>query len=122
MKTKSLIPALLLAATAALPLAAGAQGAQGIDPERREALREKWQSMTPEQRAAAREKIRERRESKTPEQREAAKDRAGMRRDDLTPEQRAKLRERVEDMTPEQREALRKRVAEHRAASGSAGN
>lgn len=47
-----------------------------------EAMRERLQSMTPEQRAAAKEKMRQRWESMTPEQREAAKKRFAERHPD----------------------------------------
>ncbi|MBK1614038.1 hypothetical protein CKO44_11225 [Rubrivivax gelatinosus] len=70
-------PALLLAVAAT---AASAAFAQGATPERREALKEKWESMTPEQQAQAREKLRQRWQQMTPEEREAAKKRMGERR------------------------------------------
>lgn len=95
------LPMFVLAVAAAWPLLAPAQAP---DAERREALREKWQSMTPEQRAAAREKLRERREAMTPQQQADARERR---------------QERVERMTPEQREQLRQRLAERRGAASA---
>lgn len=71
------VPALALALAATVSSAAFAQSA---DAERRGAMKEKWESMTPEQQAQAREKLRQRWESMTPEQREAAKKRLAERR------------------------------------------
>ncbi|MGC4075579.1 MAG: DUF3106 domain-containing protein [Rubrivivax sp.] len=71
------VPALALAVAATLSASAFAQSA---NPDRREAMKQKWESMTPEQQAQAREKMRQRWESMTPEQREAAKKRLAERR------------------------------------------
>lgn len=66
---------------AAVLIAAGAAGLAHAAPDA-EAVRERLQSMTPEQRAAAREKMRERWEAMTPAQREAAKKRFAERHPD----------------------------------------
>jgi Protein of unknown function (DUF3106) len=54
---------------------AGAALAQTAPAEKREAVREKLQNMTPEERAAAKEKARARWEAMTPEEQAAAKKR-----------------------------------------------
>lgn len=72
--TSALITALLLAA-------AVAGGVAHAQPDR-EALRERMQNMTPEQKAAMKEKLREKWASMTPEEREAARQRMAERRPD----------------------------------------
>ena len=74
----------LTRAVAVMLLAVGAanatRAAQPVPDQ--EAMRERLQSMTPEQRAAAKEKMRERWASMTPAQREAAKKRFAERHPD----------------------------------------
>lgn len=86
---------LLSRAVAVMLLAAGAvtvaMAAQPV-PDR-EAMRERLQSMTPEQRAAAKEKMRERWASMTPAQQEAAKKRFAERHPDAG--QRLQQRQRA---------------------------
>ncbi|MCP5272007.1 MAG: DUF3106 domain-containing protein [Burkholderiaceae bacterium] len=65
----------------ALVLAVAAVGAAQAQPDR-EALRERMQNMTPEQKAAMKEKLREKWASMTPEEREAARQRMAERRPD----------------------------------------
>ncbi|RVT50207.1 DUF3106 domain-containing protein [Rubrivivax albus] len=72
--TIALFAALLLSAAAASGLAQA-------QPDR-EALRERMQNMTPEQKAAMKEKLREKWASMTPEDREAARQRMAERRPD----------------------------------------
>lgn len=72
--TSALITALLLSAAAASGLAQ--------DQPNREAMRERMQNMTPEQKAALKEKLREKWASMTPEEREAARQRMAERRPD----------------------------------------
>lgn len=72
-----LLPALIVALAASLSTGAFAQSAGS---ERREAMKEKWESMTPEQQAQARDKMRQRWQQMTPEEREAAKKRLAGRR------------------------------------------
>jgi hypothetical protein len=67
---KTPFAALLLAVAATLPALAAPP-----TPEQRQAMKEKWDSMTPEQQEAAKERMRKKWESMTPEQREAAKKR-----------------------------------------------
>lgn len=73
---------LTLAAAAVLPALA-----QSPSPERREAMKQRWEQMTPEQKEAAKEKLRQRWEKMTPEEREAAKKRFAER----NPEAAARL-------------------------------
>jgi predicted Fe-S protein YdhL (DUF1289 family) len=68
----------LIVTTALLALASGFSHA-APDAERRAAAKEKWESMTPEQKAAAKEKMKERWDSMTPEQQAAAKKRMAER-------------------------------------------
>jgi len=88
---RSLI-ALLTALSTALPLAVLAQAMTPAEQQRHDAARAKWQSMTPEQQAAAKEKAKANWDAKTPEEQEAAKKRfaerhpnAGGRRGGATP-------------------------------------
>jgi hypothetical protein len=67
--------ALLTALWTALPLVALAQQATPAEQERRDAAKAKWQSMTPEQQAAAKERAKAHWDAKTPEEQEAAKKR-----------------------------------------------
>ncbi|CAG0996878.1 hypothetical protein PLCT2_02813 [Planctomycetaceae bacterium] len=97
----------------------------------REALREKWESMTPEEREAAKAKAKEKMEefrkkreemkakweAMTPEEREAAKAKLKAKAEEM----RAKfkeIRERLKNMSPEERKAeierLRKEFREKR--------
>jgi hypothetical protein len=64
-----------LLAALVITLAGGAAFAQPASTDRREAVREKLQNMTPEERAAAKEKARAKWEAMTPEQQAAAKKR-----------------------------------------------
>jgi uncharacterized protein YbdZ (MbtH family) len=88
---------LLLAGGFALGLAltwtALAQGRAADDGARREALRERWRDMSPEERRAARERLRERDQNVSPEERAT---------------RREALRERWRDMSPEERQQLRR--------------
>jgi hypothetical protein len=63
-----------------LPTSATAQQPAGTaaaspSPERRAAMKEKWDAMTPEQKAAAKDKARQKWDAMTPEQQAAAKQR-----------------------------------------------
>lgn len=73
MKLKNLV---IAAVAAGLAIGAVAQTAA---PEKRAAARQKWESMTPEQKAEAKQKMKARWESMTPEQQAAAKKRFGER-------------------------------------------
>ena len=73
----SFVSVLALAAAASLSVPALAQPAGG---ERREAMKERWESMSPEQQAQAREKLRDRWPQMSPEERAAAKKRLAERR------------------------------------------
>jgi hypothetical protein len=77
MKTRTLV-IVAAALTAALSGLAQAQPS----PQAKEAMRERVQQMTPEERAAMKEKMRQRWESMTPEEREAAKKRFAERHPD----------------------------------------
>jgi Protein of unknown function (DUF3106) len=66
---------LLTTALTALPLAAAAQAATPAEQQRHDAAKAKWQSMTPEQQAAAKEKAKAKWDAKTPEEQAAAKER-----------------------------------------------
>ena len=70
--TRTLLAASIAAVMAALPLAGLAQG---VDSQRRDAARAKWESMTPEEQAAAKAKARSKWESMSPEEQAAAKKR-----------------------------------------------
>jgi len=83
---------LLTALSTALPFAALAQAMTPAEQQRHDAARAKWQSMTPEEQAAAKEKAKAHWDAKTPEEQEAAKKRfaerhpnAGGRRGGATP-------------------------------------
>ncbi len=65
--------------TAALLSLAGPLVHAAPDADRRAAAKEKWDNMTPEQKAAAKEKMKERWDSMTPEQQAAAKKRMAER-------------------------------------------
>jgi Spy/CpxP family protein refolding chaperone len=71
-------------------------GEAWLTPEQRQELRERWEAMTPEERAQRREEIRkeirERREAMTPEQREELRKRMEERRN--------AMRERMEELRP----------------------
>jgi len=75
--TRTLLAAALAAVMAALPLAALAQG---TDQAKKDAARAKWESMTPEEQAAAKAKAKGKWESMTPEEQAAAKKRFAERR------------------------------------------
>ena len=66
---------LLTALSTALPFAALAQAMTPAEQQRHDAARAKWQSMTPEEQAAAKEKAKAHWDAKTPEEQEAAKKR-----------------------------------------------
>lgn len=68
---KTTLTALVLAAFAAATFAPAHAAGDG----QRAAAKEKWDSMTPEQKAAAKEKAKEKWESMTPEEQAAAKKR-----------------------------------------------
>ena len=70
-----ILAALLTALSTAFPLAALAQAMTPAEQQRHDAARAKWQSMTPEEQAAAKEKARAHWDAKTPEEQEAAKKR-----------------------------------------------
>jgi predicted Fe-S protein YdhL (DUF1289 family) len=70
--TRLLLAASLAAVMAAMPLTGFAQTG---DKERREAARAKWESMSPEEKEAAKAKARERWDSMSPEEQAAAKKR-----------------------------------------------
>lgn len=77
MKTRTTV----ILAAALMASLAGLAHAQP-SPQAKEAMRERVQQMTPEERAAAKEKMRQRWESMTPEEREAAKKRFAERHPD----------------------------------------
>lgn len=79
----------LAVAAVALGVAVGA-AAQTATAERKAAARQKWESMTPEQKTEAKQKIKVRWESMTPEEQAAAKKRFGERH----PRAAAKLAEK----------------------------
>lgn len=83
-----LATALIVAATGLATLAPVAHAQP--NEQRREAAKERWEKMTPEQRAAAKEKMKERWENMTPEQQAAAKKRFAERH----PEAAAKAAEK----------------------------
>ncbi|MFN7725303.1 MAG: DUF3106 domain-containing protein [Rubrivivax sp.] len=68
-----------LIVTAALLALAGPLAHASPDADRRAAAKEKWDKMTPEQKAAAKEKMKERWDNMTPEQQAAAKKRMAER-------------------------------------------
>ena len=70
--TRPLLAASIAAVMAALPLGGVAQNA---DKERREAAHAKWESMTPEEKEAAKAKAQAKWDSMTPEEQAAAKKR-----------------------------------------------
>lgn len=104
----------------------GRFGMHELSPEERQKLRERWQSMTPEEREKARvdhrAKMKARWESMTQEERDRARaaHRARMRAhwESMTPEQRAEMRQRFEErlaqMPPEQRARMEQRMQERR--------
>lgn len=70
----------------------GPYATQGDAAPRRQALRERWRNMSPDERREAREKLRESRQNATPEERAS---------------RRQALRERWQNMSPEERQQLR---------------
>ena len=70
-----ILAVLLTVLSTALPLAALAQAMTPAEQQRHDAARAKWQSMTPEEQAAAKEKAKAHWDAKTPEEQEAAKKR-----------------------------------------------
>ena len=68
---KTLIAALVALSTGLLALAP----VHAATDEQREAMKEKWQKMTPQEKAAAKEKMKAKYEAMTPEQQAAAKKR-----------------------------------------------
>ena len=74
--TRLLLAASIAAVMAALPLAGAAQTA---DKERREAARAKWDSMSPEEKEAAKAKAKAKWDTMSPEEQAAAKKRFGER-------------------------------------------
>lgn len=78
MKRLPLLALLAAVAGTTLPLLP----AHAATDAQREAAREKWQSMTPEEQAAAKEKMKQKWQSMTPEQQEAAKKRFAERHPD----------------------------------------
>jgi len=74
---KPLVAAALLALAANLMLTPAARAA---GDDQRAAMKQKWESMTPEEKAAAKEKAKAKWESMTPEQQEAAKKRFAEKR------------------------------------------
>ena len=70
--SRTLLVASIAAVMAALPLAGVAQTA---DKERREAARARWESMSPEEKEAAKAKARAKWDSMSPEEQAAAKKR-----------------------------------------------
>jgi chlorite dismutase len=79
---------------------------ESMTPEQREAVREKLQSLTPEQKAEAKARW----EAMTPEERAKAKERL----QSVTPEQKAAARARWDAMTPEEQAAARQRHSERK--------
>ena len=73
---------------------------------KRSQMRERWDAMSPEEREAKRADMRQRRESMTPEEREAMRER------------RQEMRGKRQSMTPEQREEMRQRHSEGRGHHG----
>jgi len=70
-----ILAVLLTVLSTALPVAALAQAMTPAEQQRHDAARAKWQSMTPEEQAAAKEKAKAHWDAKTPEEQEAAKKR-----------------------------------------------
>lgn len=73
-------------------------GAMSFEPpgereDRRQALRERWQNMSPEEREAMKQRFRDQRQQGSPEERES---------------RRQALRERWQNMNPEERQRLRR--------------
>ena len=75
--TRTFLAASLAAVLAALPLAGLAQT---TEQQKRDAARAKWESMTPEEQAAAKAKAKGKWESMTPEEQAAAKKRFAERK------------------------------------------
>jgi Protein of unknown function (DUF3106) len=84
--TLTLLPALVLAQPQST------DNGQRTTSEQR---RERWQSMSPEERDAARDRARQRWQALSPEERQARRAAARQRFQSLPPEQQAQIRERL---------------------------
>ena len=101
---------------------------QTLPPERQAQLREKWDNMTPQERADFAKQAKERQEkwqSMSPEKQDAIKERRQEKREDhrdacsdMTGDDAAACRkardEKLRNMSPEEREQLRQRVERHK--------
>jgi hypothetical protein len=104
----------IIAATVHLPLARAAEEAVPADKTNvRQQLREEWQHLTPEQRAAKIQELRAKRGLPTPDAAEIQKRREFLK--SLPPEDRERLREELRSLTPEERRAKLKELAAKRA-------
>lgn len=77
---------------------------ESLTQEQRDAVKERVQNATPEQKDAFKQKAREKWQNTSPEQKEV---------------RRAKVRERVKNMSPEQKARLKERIKSRRAAHGA---
>ena len=91
------------------------EGRRPETEEERQAARERWESMSDDEREAAREQARERWESMSEEEREAARSERGSRGD-------GSRRERFESLSQEERQAARERMRSRRNTDGRRGS
>lgn len=115
--TLSLPPAALAQSAADAPAMMGAPDA--VKEERRAAMKEKWEAMTPEQKEAHKAEKKAKWEAMSPEEKAAIKEKRKAKWDAMSEEERAaakaKRKEKYENMTPEQKEKFKERRQEHRA-------
>lgn len=114
------------------PAASTTAGKRGLSPEERQARREQWQSLTPDERERARAEQRARWEAMSPEEQDQARERRETRRQharehwqSLSPDEQARVREerraRFESLSPEEQAQIRERRQQRRQDGAGGG-